>query len=94
MYIRPITRLLLLFGLVNIIIGGAGAYISYHYVVYSDSERTSDIAMSNMALSNIVFYLGVAMTIGGAICFMIDYQDHIMSGYFDDGGRDATIWRR
>jgi hypothetical protein len=93
MYIRPITRILLLFGLVNIIIGGAGAYISYYYVVNSFDDRISEVAKSNMMLSNIVFYIGVATTIGGAICFMVDYQDHIMSGFFDDGGKSNYLFR-
>ena len=90
MYIRPITKLLLIFGLVNILIGGAGAYISFHYV-FNPDNRVSDIARSNMTLSNVVFYIGIAVTILGAICFMVDYQDHIMDGFFDDGGKSNFL---
>lgn len=106
--LRPITRLLLLFGLTAIIIGGATAWFSYLYVVDFDSKeiknmhlsqsdlqdlrRNSDIAKNNVALSNVVFWLGIGIALTGGFFFMIDYQDSL---FFpdDNGGRRPFVYK-
>lgn len=107
--LRPITRLLLLFGLTAIIIGGATAWFSYLYVVDFDSKeikdmnlsqsqlvdlrRNSDIAKNNVALSNIVFWLGIGISLTGGFCFMVDFQDSMFFPNDDNGGRKPFVYK-